>query len=110
MAKGKGSKSKSKVPAVKEKKAGKSKVNKVKIPNSPVTRINPQNRVILMEMKDCLELTYEREMNKLGLHKLSINDVITFILVIYAKDNKEVADQLDIDNRMIKIMQMSEVE
>lgn len=101
------SKSKSKVPSMKEirEKAGQ-KPRKVYKQN-PTMRTAQQNIDALMKIRDCLEIRHEKDMIELNIVNLSINDALTYVMTRFAQDHVEVADLLDIDSKMIKIMKYS---
>jgi hypothetical protein len=99
--------SKSKVPSMKEiRESAGLKPRKV-YPQQPTMRTDTQNIDALKKIRDCLEIRHEKDMGELHINNLSIDDALTYVLVRFSQDHREVADILNLDSKMIKIMKYS---
>lgn len=76
----------------------------------PTMRISESNLNALKKLKDCLEIRHEKDMEELDILNLSVDDALNYVLIRYARTHPELAEELDIDSRITKIMQYSGVD
>lgn len=76
----------------------------------PTMRISKCNLTALKKLRDCLEIRHEKDMEELGILNLSVDNALNYILIRYSKTHPELAEELDIDSRITRIMKYSGVE
>ena len=67
-------------------------------------RISLTNLELLGDLKDCIEIDYEVEMDDLRIKKLTIDDVITRVLWAAKADLAITPEMFDSESKMIKLI------
>jgi hypothetical protein len=96
------------VPDMKGTAAPKEGRTRKKYPQFPTMRLSAENRDALKRLRDCLELRYEKDMMELNIKDLSIDDALTYLIILFARTHPQIAELTSMDSRMIKIMKYSE--
>ena len=70
--------------------------------------VTSETRQILIRLMNCLRVRYANDVAELRVIPLNTDDAITYVLIRYALKHPELADIVDMDSKMSKILAYSE--
>jgi hypothetical protein len=74
-----------------------------KYKQKPTVRLSESNIEVLKMVRDCLELKHEKDMIELNIKDLSINDALTYILIVFSRRHMAVLDKLDMTGKAFEM-------